>query len=279
MNFQTQYLLVLNVIQREIRNKTVLFLSLLTIVALIVGVYFFTGMIPEFVNQDELSSEEVLSFFNASESSLKLFLSLLGTWTSLMALFVGSGLIRGDHDSNVLNLIVTLPIRRWEYLLSRFVGGSLLVMGLYFFGGLILLSYFSFRAGELIGFGLWFKTFFPVLMTVICFTSLTLVFQLFFPALFSFVISLITVVFISQANQNIQQAGLSRFIEDIGVWQGIQLLVHFVFPPVGHWGRISGEILNGSSDIQHIIYTTGHSFIGCGLVFLFASWVFSRRDL
>jgi ABC-type transport system involved in multi-copper enzyme maturation permease subunit len=279
MNPKAMGLLILNTIQRELRNKTVLFLSILTLMALLAIFYFLTGVVSGFLGGGDDFSAAELSFFQANESTLRIFLSLLGSWASIMALLVGSSLVRADQDENVLGLLLSLPIHRWEYLLARLIGGTLLVLGIYLFGSILLLTAFSIKAGAPLGLTLWPQTLLPVTMSILSLGVVALLFQLFFPKMICFFFSLFMMVIISRVNLAVGDQGISRFVEELGVLKFMALIIHGFFPPVGNWGRLNGSVLNQVASVQDFISPFFHTMVSASLVFIAASFIFKYRDL
>jgi ABC-type transport system involved in multi-copper enzyme maturation permease subunit len=277
MNTSAVKAIFVNTIQRELRNKTVLTLSILTLLALIGTFQFLSGMMSGFIDEGQ-NIDETISLFSPNLNTFRVFLSLLATWTSLIAIMLGANLIRSDEDEMVLHQLLALPIRRSNYLLARVMGACTMTLGLYLTAGLVIIFYLGLKSGTLFGVPILLTTLWPMFLMIIGLLLISSFYSLFLPKIVTLVLSLMTMIFISQATNPYYDKNFFSVFMGEGVWIKLQGLFFALLPPVAAIGRNNSAILNDELSLSVLLITSAHAFLGFIISFLVLNWFFKRRD-
>lgn len=277
MNFSAIKAIFINTIQREMRNKTILSLSALTLLALIGTFQFLSGMMAGFVD-DAQNIDQSISLFSPNQSTFRVFLSLLATWTSVMAVMMGANLVRSDQDEMVLHQLLALPIRRSHYLLARIAGASFITLCLYFIAGLVIISYLGAKSGSVFGIPMFLSTLYPVGLMIIGLLLLSSFYSLYLPKIVTLIVSLMSMLFIAHATNAYYGKNFIAIIAGDGLWVKIQGIVYALLPPVASMGRINSAILNEELNFTLMASTSLHAFLAFGFCFFIISWLFKHRD-
>ncbi len=262
---------ILNTLQKEIRSKTLLFLFIFTVIV-IYGAFAF---VTNFMDANMPDGANNLS----GGGTVKLFLSILGAWTSILTILLGVGLCKNDEEENVLHQLLALPIKRSHYLLARIVGGVLLILSLYLFSSLFIMFLFSMKEQSIIGFVPLVSSLYSITMMMSCVLMISLFYSFYLPKVFAAIATLISLGFISNANSVYEGAGKWGIFLEGGLLTKLWGLVHTFLPPAGSWGTLNSMILSDTLEWDRLLLVSGQSFFSFILFFLFLNFLFNKREI
>lgn len=110
--------LIKNTIEKEIRNKSVIFLFVLTLVVMYLG-----GVLTNSL-QNEIKESGLTSYL--TNTSMTVVIWVIGLSAKFVAALISANIFRSDLESGVISQLLALPIRRSSYVLNRMLGGALL---------------------------------------------------------------------------------------------------------------------------------------------------------
>lgn len=270
ISFNHLSLLTINTIQKEVRNKTILFLFVFTLIVIIMSY----SLVNLFFQQ--VAQEDMLSGLGLGMSSI--FLSVLGMWTSLIALLVGANVLRSDMDEKVLPQILALPITRTEFLLSRLIGSWLIVMVFYLLSAFIITVLFQFVSRDFANIEYFLISLGPLSISVFVVLWVSMFFSQYFPKIFALLTSTFALGFIQFSNTYFLRNEVSKVFAEGNILGMILSLFYFIFPRTGDWARVNSAWANNvevSISVSTLLLHTAFSSL---IIFILFAWIFKRRD-
>ena len=268
--FKTVYI---NTFQKEFRNKSIIFLLILTILIIFIinSIFgFFTGLLEG----STLPTEGAIG-----KLPLNVFYTILESWSVLVAVALGVSIVQSDEDNNVMPQLLSFPIKRWEYLLARIMGGWTIVVLYYLFSISFaqLLFYSSskvFLASEQLIYAM-VNSCLVVLPAIL----ISVFFTMFANKIFSFIMTFITIGIVNWANFTIGSTPFEEILDKLDGLTAFGATIHYFFPRVGTLASFTGQILQGK-DLGFGLYTMTylHFFATVFLFFLLLSFLFKRKD-
>lgn len=110
--------LIKNTIEKEIRNKSVIFLFVLTFVVMYLG-----GVLT---NKLQLEIQESGFSTYLANTSMSVVIWVISLSAKFVAALIAANIFKSDLESGVISQILALPIKRSSYVLNRMLGGALL---------------------------------------------------------------------------------------------------------------------------------------------------------
>lgn len=271
LQFSQIRLIALNTLQKEMRNKTIMFLMLFTVVTIIAAFILVYTLL-----QDQ-TMEQMAQMLGYGISHF--FIGLLGAWTLFISLLLGGHLVRSDMQEKVLNQLLALPIKRSEYLAARLIGGWLIIMGFYLFTGLLIFILFSTVSEQFVPLSAFFSSLLSMGTMVMATLLISIFISFYFPSIFSLVASIILLFIILASNNYFSQRDISDVLAQ-GDGLGLFLsFFYYCFPRIGEINRLNTSVLSNLEVSEKILPIAGHSLAAFVLVFLTLTFLFKRKDL
>mgnify|MGYP006428656319 CR=1 FL=1 len=252
--------LVFNTIQKEIRRKSLIFALAFTVIVILLSI-FLVGALKDMVS--EYSEVPLLS----NEAYIYLIFMVITSWNSILGFIMGSDLVKSDEKLKISPLILSFPISRNFYLLSRIFGAWLLIGIYYVFSLILAVSLYYFSMGEISASPLVFVALIFSSLTTLAAITLGALFSTFMPNFFSIMSSFIMFVIITIAN-SMKFDSFDGEAWKYVIWRGIDL----IFPPVGNLSKVTTQTLSKSFEAKESFMTLGHfslTFVGLYLIFFF----------
>lgn len=271
VQFSQIKLIVLNTLQKEIRNKTIMLLMLFTVVTVIAAFVLVYTLL-----QDQ-TMEQMAQMLGYGISHF--FVSLLGAWTLFISLLLGGHLVRSDIQENVLGQLMALPIKRSEYLAARLIGGWTIIMGFYLFTGLLIFILFSTVSEQFVPITSFLSSFLSMGMMVLVTLLLSVFLSFYFPGVFSLMASVILLLVILGSNNYFAQKDIFQVF---GEGDGLGIFFSFfyyLFPRIGDINRLNTVVLSDLEVTQGVLPLVGHSLTAFALLFFVLTFLFKRKDL
>lgn len=262
---------ILNTLQKEIRSKTLLFLLVFTVIVIF-------GAFTILTNLMEANMADGASNLSGS-TSIQIFLSILGAWTSILTILLGVGIYKSDEEENVLHQLLALPIKRSHYLIARIIGGVILILSLYLFSSLFIMFLFSMKEQSIIGFLPLVSSIYSITMMMTCVLMISLFYSFYLPKVFAAIATLISLGFISNANSVYQGAGKWQIFLEGGLFTKIWGVMHVFLPPAGSWGTINSMILSNKVEWDRLLLVSGQSLFSFVIFFLLLNFLFNKKEV
>ncbi len=261
-----------NTFQKEFRNKSLIFLFVLTTLVIFI-LHTLFGSLTELLEGSPLPQDGVLA-----KLPLNVFYLFIDSWSLLVAAVIGVSVVQSDQESNVISQLLSFSVKRWEYLLARVLAGWSIVILYYFYSlGLVEILFYS-SSKEFLASG-------QVLFAMInsCFILLPAIlfaifYSLYAPKIIAFVLTFFSTFVISWANYSMADKSFSQVFENLDFKIVFYSFLHYLFPRVGTLNQFTNEILQGKDFELSFYGLTFVHYIGSSLlVFLALSFLFKRK--
>jgi len=247
--------LLINTFQKEIRNKTLLFLFVLSLFLIIlinqISVFF-------------VSNPSVGQGFEWSHTKMSFLYEIISAWGGMLGFILGVSTIKSDMDCGVSQQIVAFPVRPAFYLANRLLGTWLIVNFYYIVTLVLALLVFAFSGDQL---ALSYKIFLSFgvfsLKILVCITLAALL-SIHFSKVIAFVSSIVlfTIMNISNAHFAKEFAW-----SELGPFSVIGLLVHWLLPRVDTISGLSKNLLMDQNALMFNLYEGGHFLFSYAFLF------------
>ena len=203
-------------------------------------------------------------------------LSSISVFGLLIAIFLGIGLVHKEMDKRSLYPLLSKPIRRWQFVLGKFLGLNLtlLVNTLLMSAGLWAALYYLTRSYQPEDVHIWTAIYF-ILLQLCLVTALCLFFSCFatpvLAAIFTFLIYI-------AGNFASDVRDFGRLTENPAL-ESLMNLVYYLLPNFSNFS-VAGAVSHGIPVGGYlIVLNTAYTLCYGGLLVIAAVWIFSRRDL
>jgi ABC-type transport system involved in multi-copper enzyme maturation permease subunit len=206
---------------------------------------------------------------------VNLGLTAVSLFGVVIAIFIGIGLVSKEIDKRTLYTVLSRPVRRWEFIVGKFLGlaGTLVVntffMAIGVFGALFYVAHKFSRPDAFIFVALYF-----IVLEFVIICSLTLLFSSFSTPVFSAVFAFALFVIGSFANDLRNFAGMTHGVTRWVSTAAAYLVPNFsalnVINTVAHQQPLSAQLI-----VQNSLYALFYAATAvCGAVL-----IFERRNL
>lgn len=134
--------LYLNTFHKEYRNKALIFLAVITVVVILSA-----NALLSYLKDEVLSS---MSAETVGQQSLMVFYYVIGSWSSFIGIYIGIGAVKSDFDSGALIQLLSFPISRTQYFLTRLLGAFSIVILYYFLSLVLAMILFSIATNNIV---------------------------------------------------------------------------------------------------------------------------------
>lgn len=262
--------LVINTIQKELRNKGVLFLFVFTLLFLYFG-HRLAVTVKDFVDESSLNT------FIAN-SSQSIIISFVSFCTNFIAIILAATIFRSDISTKILPQMLTFPVSRFTYLASRITGAWLLTLS-FFFVSLILGIFILLSSGSIeldyiaIGASFVFMSF-ALFGTIFMCSFLSFYSNKIFTLIMSFVYLVIAKLSFYQIVVNPNPSA------EFSVGKLIGLFVYYCTPRVGELSYVSEQYIGGKTfDLSQLAMVLIHFFAVIVIWSFIFKYVFERREV
>lgn len=271
IQFSQIQLILTNTLQKELRNKTIMFLMLFTLITVIASFVLVYTLL-----QDQ-TMEQMAQMLGYGISHF--FIGLLGAWTLFISLLLGGHLVRSDLQENVLGQLLALPIKRSEYMAARLLGGWLIIMGFYLFTGLLIFILFSTVSEQFVPVSSFLSSLLTMGMMVMASLLISVFISFYFPGIFSLIASLILLFIILASNNYFLQKDILTVLSELNGLGIFFAFFFYLFPRIGQINLLNTTILSNAESTQALMPLLAHSLGSFVLVFILLTFLFKRKDL
>jgi ABC-type transport system involved in multi-copper enzyme maturation permease subunit len=270
MNWNKMYVIFENTMAKEWRNKFLIFLFALT-----VGLILLVNMTMDWFNQ----VPGLMLDSTMANKKLYIFYFIINTWNIFLAIIMGINCVKSDFNEGVYDQILSFPLKRIEYLLSRILGSTAIVFCYYLLSTLLALSVFAFSSeGKVfIDPGL-FAALLPNLILIFTAVSLTVLISLFLTKIAAFITTFILVLMISSSNAKYSGIDPEYFFSDLSFYNIIGLVFYFFFPRVGTINSLATDIIMDRPLNISIGWEILHLGLTLGVLYVLLLLVLRKRE-
>lgn len=267
----TQYkALMVDTILKELRSKTLIFIFIISTIAIIFG-----QMILSFVIAN-LGSEDALAI--SGSSTLSLTFRIINSVSFLVAAILGVSVFKSDFKNNIIYQYLTFPISRTEYFFIRVLGTWVLALSYYLYTYALsaILYTFTFKNfilewSHLGGF------------LVLSFYLLLVIFMSIFFSLFMNKIgALLSISVVSSisaiAYNSYAQVPFKELFQEFSSMKIIGLIVYFLYPRMSFLDNLATGFLLKEAMTVNVMAQFIH-LIAIAIVYIFiANLIIKKKD-
>ena len=123
MNKHIVLTLIWNTLQKEFRNKTLMFLLVFTLGVILVVTALFR-FLYDYTEGNQ--GQAMLTGFVGDP--FVVFYYIISIWNAVLAIVLGVNCIKSDERCSVMPQLLSLPIKRSDYLIARIVGSWIIII-------------------------------------------------------------------------------------------------------------------------------------------------------
>lgn len=268
MNFLPFKIIFLNTIKREVRNNTLIFFLVLSIL-FIFGV---NGAMDLFNN---LMEDNLFKGVDLASKKMTVFYFIIHTWNLILSSFIGIGLIRTDYRDGIIDQILSFPVKRFEYLFARALGGTFIVFGYYLISIICAFFIFGIFSGAFsMNLNLLYSMFIGIFY-IFGVISITMFVSLFFSRISGLIVLFLSYLFILKVGWDFSDmASMSMNFSTI-----IKGLFYYLVPRFGVMTAITVKAADGAGISSTDWWQMGHYILALGLCWVFLTISFNKKEL
>lgn len=265
-----------NTIQKEIRNKSIWSLLIMTSLVIIV-LNALLNLLLQLAGEFQMAGAGM----ELGSLPLNLFYTLIDFFSTVIAIIIGVNSLKSDEENGVNIQLLSFPVKRWEYLVARVLGSWTIVVSYYVYSIMLAAVLFSISSRDfMMGFQIFFglvNTSLIILPTII----IAIFFSFFLPKLFAFFFSLFFMGFVSYANVTFSSMKYTEFMDKISIMKIIAFPVHLFLPRTGVLSSSTNAILyNPDEPISAMYYgNLAHYFVSIVILMAIVAWFLKRKDV
>lgn len=134
--------LYFNTFHKEYRNKAIIFLFVITILVILVA-----NSLLNYLREEVVTN---LGIQDIGQQGLMVFYYVISSWSTLVAIYIGVGTIKSDMESGALVQLMSFPISRTQYFLTRIFGAFSIVFLYYLLSVSLAMILFSLSTKNII---------------------------------------------------------------------------------------------------------------------------------
>jgi len=247
--------LLINTFQKEIRNKTLLFLFVL---------FIFLILLINQISVFFVSNPSMEQGFQWSHTKMSFLYEIISGWGGLLGFILGVSTIKSDLDYGISQQIVAFPIRPWLYLACRLFGSWLIVNFYYIVTLVLALMVFAFSGDQLAFSYKIFLSFGVFSLKILICITIAAFFSIHFSKILAFVSGIILFTIMNISNTHFTQGVVWS---ELGPFSMIGLLVHWILPRVDTISLLSKNLLLDKTTFTFNILEGGHFLIAYSFLF------------
>jgi ABC-type transport system involved in multi-copper enzyme maturation permease subunit len=194
----------------------------------------------------------------------------------LIAIFLGIGLVYKEMDKRSLYPLLSKPIRRWQFVLGKFLGLNLtlLVNTLFMSAGLWAALYYLTRGFAPEDVHIWTAIYF-ILLKLFLVTAVCLFFSCFTTPVLSAIFTFLIYIVGSSAS-DVRAFGM---MTQNPALESLTTVVYYLLPNFSNFS-VAGEVSHGLPvEVYLVELNSAYALWYSSLLVIAAFWIFSRRDL
>lgn len=271
MNLTSVKYITVNTIQKEWRNKTIIFLFVVTLLVTLIS-----SSVLSFLKSDVLQD---IPMEGVAENAQRLFFRFSNIWSFFIATFVGVSTVSSDVEGQTISQMLSFPISRFEYLMGRALGAYIIITGYYAFTLImcitstsLVMGDFIIKPGLLLGALIASLSNSTILLTAIFF-------GLYYSKIQAFILNIFFTLFLILSNNHFLNYSYSKTLEDLGVFSAIYLVLNSLLPRASLLSDLGNAfILDNKVDFNYGVELP-HFVVTMVILFFLNYLCFKRKEL
>ena len=264
-------ILFIDTLKREYRSKMLIFVFILTIAVMLL-VNFGVDFVITMVDKKGIP-------FNLGEQKITVFYFIINKWTTILSIIFGVNCIQSDFESDVIPQLLSLPVRRFEYLAARIIGSSFIVSMYYIVSLLIaVVVFYTTSKGYQLEMGAIFALV-PTMAVIFSVILISVLFSFFFNKIFGFICALLMSLVINISNSSLAMTAFSDLFKELGFIKIVGVTSHLLFPRIGNLHSITNGIMAGNQQELSFLVESSHFIFSCSLLFFVIHLIFKKREV
>jgi len=247
--------LYFNTFHKEYRNRAIIFLAVITVVVILTA-----NALLSYLREEVLAQ---MSVETVGQNSLLAFYYVIGSWSSFIAIYIGIGSIKSDIDSGALIQLLSFPISRTQYFLTRILGSFSIVILYYLLSLVLAMILFSLATHNVV--------FSWGVLGALLFSSLDIFFVILlsafiairFGTLKTFVAVIFMLMIMSYSSMNWANQEWQQLYKNFGIIDSLTFFIYWLLPRLKSISDFSTSMLIGKDfptnwwgDLIHYFGTT-----------------------
>ncbi|MCO4793714.1 MAG: ABC transporter permease subunit [Bacteriovoracaceae bacterium] len=268
--------ILLNTVQKEIRNKSIWSLLILTSIVIIV-LNALLGLLLQ------LATEFQAGGAGPSLGTLPLnaFFWLIDIFSTVIAILVGVNSLKSDEENGVNLQLLSFPVKRWEYLLARILGSWGIVVVYYLYSIILAAVLFSISSREFI---VGYQVFMALVNTsliILPTVTIAILFSFFLPKLFAFFFSFFFMLFVTYSNLSVGSVEIGDYLANLSFFKILALPIHYLLPRTGTLSSFTNALLyNVDLPIgSDYFINLAHYVVTIVILISLTGWILKRKDV
>ncbi len=261
--------LVKNTIHKEIRNKSIIFLFVFTLA------FIFSGHLLAITLKGFIDESNLNTFI--ANSSQGVIINFVSFCTNIVCSIIAASAVRSDLGSGVISQILSFPISRSKYLISR-VAGSLTLSFLFYLLSLLFgIALLVFGESIKIDFyGLLISSLFMGLQ-ILGLVVVGIFASLYFKRLGAFLVTFTYYIVSKIVYHSVSYEGVN--FDTFSLGKAFKYFVYFCTPRVAEVSYMAEEFINGSEfEYMTLVYGLSHFILLVGIWSILMKVVFNKRE-
>ena len=270
MHFQKMITIFKNTLNKEYRNKALIFIFVLTIGMILLLTSLMSYLQEQFIDADSMAM--------VSDKTMMVFFFCINAWTGFLGILLGAGCIRSDFNSGVISQILSFPIKRSEYIIARVAGTWAIVIFYYFISFILGTVLLSVSTESFVFNPIMLLAFLSSSLTILASILISILFSLYFSKIYTFISVGIVSMLISYTNNYFLERSFSDVFESFSVFKTIGLFIHNLLPRIGEVSAITNAIVLDNEFNTSPVVTFVHFGVTFAFLLIIVNWIFKKRD-
>ena len=272
MNLELYKSIYKNTLQKEFRNKTLIFFFLFTVAVILLVSFLLSAL------KDSIGADMKVEVFGETQL-LPIFFIVISSWNVMLGIFFGINCVKSDINLGVIQQILSFPIDRKAYLLIRVLGSWTIVMLYYTISMALAFVLFSTSLGEVAQVGSILAAMLFSFLQVLPAIVIGIIFSLYFERIGAFLLSFFTFAFINASNSYISFKGLDEILSDLSFIKICALVYYYAFPRMSNIGNYANASIMGTGGAwDKLPYELLHYSLSLSFLFIVMSMMFKKKS-
>jgi len=261
--------LFFNTIQKEIRSRTLLVMFVITIL-----IMFFVNAGLDLI----IENFEGKNVIDLTSQKVVVFYFIISSWTVLLSVLFGIDCIKSDIEGQVIPLLLSGPIARWQFLVARLSGAFLIVFSYYVISFTMAIIFFKISGNPLAPISNMLAALGATGVVILGVITLAAFISIFSNKLVAFIISMIAYLVMATANTYLAGSGISQMFQNFGLFKGISLVFYWLLPHLGLWNSMSTNLIMGKEIELSLFPELLHFGVSFTLLFAVFALAFKKQE-
>jgi len=190
-----------------------------------------------------------------------------------ISIFIGVSLLSKEVENRTAYMILSRPIKRWQFLTGKFLGMSAILFVNVFLLGVIILAFYFFLGGN-VSMLMWWSLFFSLLES-----QIILLVVIFFSLITNVTMAVIYTICIFLLGHILGATLMINFIKDHFIWVKLLTFTKWIIPDFDKLNLKDYIIYNQSMPLNYLMGSLSYAILYIGFMLILNIIVFERKEL